>query len=177
MKAPSLAAFLLTAVPALAVGPGEDAPPTPTETTTVCEEGRIWDAEAGACVLPQEAALDSPALFGAARELAYAGRYADALAALGAIGDQTASGVLTYRGFVARQTGNWPEAAEYYAAALAADPGNFGARSYLGQGLLAMGDRAGARAQLSEIRARGGRNTWAETALRLALAAGEGPAY
>ncbi|MCY4334529.1 MAG: hypothetical protein OXC60_07615, partial [Litoreibacter sp.] len=61
--------------------------------------------------------------------------------------------------------------------ALEADADNLLARSYLGQGLVVVGDRAGAKLQLTEIRARGGRNTWAEFALKSAIATGVGSNY
>jgi hypothetical protein len=43
--------------------------------------------------------------------------------------------------------------------------------------LVEQGEVAAARAQLSQIRARGGRGTWPEVALRLALGSGRGFAY
>ena len=42
----------------------------------------------------------------------------------------------------------------------------------MGQGLVEAGDRAGAKLQLAEIRQRGGRETWAEYALKTALRSG-----
>jgi len=171
----ALFAVVLTlglAGPAMAVEPEETVPPTPTETTTVCAEGEVWDPETERCTAPKDAGLDDAALFEAARELAYAVRFKGAAAALDAMDDPTSSRVLTYRGFIAGKSGDWARAEAYYLAALDAEPGYHLARSYFGQGLLAAGDRAGARAQLSEIRARGGRNTWAEAALALSLAGG-----
>jgi Tfp pilus assembly protein PilF len=65
----------------------------------------------------------------------------------------------------------------YYQAALAADPDNFLARSYMGQGHAEAGEIVLAQAQLSEIRARGGRGTWAEWSLRQAIQTGSGYNY
>ena len=65
----------------------------------------------------------------------------------------------------------------YYRAALKANPDNLLARSYMGEALAEMGKAELARAELSEIRARGGRGTWAEIALRLAIETGQSRAY
>jgi len=167
--------LLLIAGPALAVL--DETPPTPTETTTICGGTLVWDPATQRCLAPKETSLDDRALYEAARELAYAGRYDGAEAALSAMSDQGATEVLTYRGFVARKRGDWDRAEAFYAAALAAAPDNFLARSYLGLGRLASGDRAAAAAQLSEIRARGGRNTWAEAALAMALSGAGASGY
>lgn len=173
------AAALLAALPglALAAGAGTPKPPPTTPTTATCEEGRVYDAERGGCVLIEKSSLDDDALFDAARELAYAGRIADAGAALDRMSDQSEGRVLTYRGFAARVSGDTDAAMGFYRAALAADPANHAARSYMGQGLAAAGDLDGARAQLTEIRARGGRGTWPEVSLRLAIEGGRGFSY
>ncbi len=174
-----LFAFFMVAAPglALAAGSEDDSPPQPTATTTTCEEGLIWDEEAKACVAPKESSLDDDALYGAVRELAYAGKLRGAEIVLDAMSDQTDGRVLTYRGFLARQGGDWTTARDFYLQAIANDPGNLLARSYYGQGLAESGDTGAARAQLSEIRARGGRNTWAEASLNLALSSGTTKAY
>ncbi len=50
------------------------------------------------------------------------------------------------------------------------NPDNLLARSYMGQALVEQGQVDLALAQLSEIRMRGGRGTWAETSLTNAVA-------
>ena len=65
----------------------------------------------------------------------------------------------------------------YYHRALSANPGNLLARSYLGQAYVALGEIRLARAELSEIRQRGGRQTWAELSLRQAIESGKGYSY
>jgi len=157
---------------AFAAGGMDDTPVTPTETTTVCENGQIWDAESKSCVSPRESRLDNDTLYGAAREFAHAGDHDSALAALAAMSEGDSDRVLTYIGFVHRKAGDRERAFAAYAAALAKNPDNILARSYLGMALLEEGDRAAARAELSEIRKRGGRNTWPEASLRLALESG-----
>lgn len=172
------ATALAVMLPALgfAAGYNDDAPPTPTETTETCAEGLIWDLATQTCMTPEESTNDDNAMMDAVRELSYAGRYADARDVLRLL-DPARPMVLTYYGFTARKTGDSESAMRYYRAALRSDPDNLLARSYMGQGMAEAGDMAGARHQLSEIRARGGRQTWSETALRLAIETGTGPSY
>lgn len=170
---------LLVLVPAvaLAVSRPDDTPPTPTETTQTCQDGLVWDEESKTCVAPQDARLDDDTLYEAAREFAYAGRFRHAQAALAAMSDQTEDRVLTYWGFTTRKLGDAEAGMAHYRAALAANPDNLLARSYMGQAFVEDGALAEARAELSEIRARGGRGTWPEVALRLAIESGRGTAY
>lgn len=162
---------LCTALPglALAVGSDDDAPPTPTETTTTCTDGQVWDAGSQSCVAPQDARLDDDMRYGAVRELAYAGRVAEAQRVLAAMSDQTDDRVLTYWAFTHRKLGNMERAMAFYDRALEANPDNLLARSYLGQALVIAGDADGARAQLTEIAARGGSGGWPHAALARAL--------
>ncbi|MEE4119194.1 MAG: hypothetical protein V2I65_09280 [Paracoccaceae bacterium] len=162
--------------PAAAVSP-EDMAPEPTETTTTCDGGQVWDADTQSCVDPDSAALDDDTRFRAVREFAHAGRIDAAQAALDAMAERHSDRVMTYRGFLARKAGDTVAAAALYGEAIARNPSNLMARSYFGQGLAEAGDMAGARAQLTEIRARGGRATWAEFALRQAIATGRGTAW
>lgn len=160
---------------ASAIDPDDDAPPAPTETTTRCAEGTIWDAESAACVPIAEsrAPAERDRLIAVVRELAYAGRYGDAAALLARAEDRGDSLVLTYRGFVARRLGAIPTGLAYYRQALAADPDNLLARAYLGLGYLQLGARAAAQAELSQIRRRGGIGGWPERALAAAIAQGD----
>jgi len=162
---------------ALAVGSNKDTPPKPTQTTTVCAEGTVWSDAAKKCVAPQESSLSDDDLYEAARELAYAGRYNDTLLVLAAMSDPMDDRVLTYKGFVHRSKGDTELGYRYYRQALDVNPDNLLARSYMAQGFVAEGRLDDARAQLTEIRARGGRSTWAETALRLAIDEGRPMAY
>ncbi|MCD9147637.1 tetratricopeptide repeat protein [Pseudophaeobacter flagellatus] len=167
-----LAAALCLPLPAFAAGGNTWSPPTPTETTKTCKGKRVWDEEKGRCVRPKESSLNQDELFDALRELAYAGRNTDAQAVLAAMQDQTAARVLTYWGFTHRKLGNRSLANAYYEQAIAQNPDNLLARSYMGQGYVEEGQFGLALAQWQEIRARGGRDTWPETALRQALETG-----
>ena len=161
---------------AFAAGSGDSSPPKTTKTSTECQAGQIYDEQAKACVDKSSSLLDMDERYEAVRELAYAGQYQRALGVLGEM-DATESRVLTYRGFIARKTGDMEAAGRFYLAALEADADNILARSYYGQGLASEGDRAGAKLQLAEIRARGGRNSWAEFSLRQAIETGVGYSY
>ncbi len=165
-------ALLLASPAAFAEGSDSDDPPEPTETTTTCKGAQVWDKNKKACVDAREGRLDNDTLYRAAREIAWAGRPADALLVLDAMTEGDSDRVLTYRGFAHRKSGQWETGRAFYAAALDKNPDNLLARSYLGQGLLERGDFDGAFAQWEEIRARGGAGTWAETALLAALETG-----
>lgn len=171
-------AALLAGAPARAVGTETaTAPPQPSETTTACPEGQLLDAATGACVAPRDSAMDDEALYRTARELAHAGRYAEAQEVLAAMSDPEDDRVLTYMGFTHRRMGNIAASRGFYMRALQKNPDNLMARAYLGQGYVDEGDMDAARAQLTEIRSRGGRGSWPELALRLAIERGSAPAY
>lgn len=158
---------------AFAAGSGNDAgTPKPTKTTTSCKGSQVWDDKTQKCVNPQESSLDADSLYGAVRELAYAGRYGDAQNVLRAMADQGDDRVLTYWGFTHRKMGNAELARDYYRQAIARNPDNILARSYMGQGFVESGDIDAAIAQWREIKARGGAGTWAEASLRQAIATG-----
>ena len=174
MKRMIAAVFPLAFAPFLAFAAGSDntAPPTPTATTTTCDEGLVFDEKTKKCIAPVEGRLDDDTLYQAVRELAYAGKYDGALKVLSAMSDQSDDRVLTYLGFINRKMGNVERGLDYYDVALKQNPDNILARSYLGQALVEQGEIEMAQAQLDEITARGGAGTWAETSLRQAIATG-----
>jgi tetratricopeptide (TPR) repeat protein len=165
------AALALAPQLALAAG-GGDEPPKPTETTTLCENGQIWDEKTEKCVDAEEQSLIDDQRFGAVRELAYAGRFDEAMAVLATMTEGETSRVMTYRGFLLRQTGQVEAGIAAYERAIALDPANNLARSYFGQLLVEMNEIALAKAQLGAIRAHGGGGTWAETSLSQAIETG-----
>lgn len=158
----------------MAFAAGSDTPVTPTDTTKACSDGMVLDPKTKTCVAPKESRLDDDTLYRAAQEFAYAGAYEDAQAALAAMSDQDADRVLTYWGFTHRQLGDWDLGMAYYDRALAQNPDNILARSYLGQALVQLGDLAGALDQLRQIESRGGAGTWPQTSLRAAILSGAG---
>lgn len=165
-------------------------PPKETETTKNCFSERQWDPEQKAyvrfsqkvngvwdpniqrCIRPDKASsLDLDTLYGAVRELAYAGRYEDAQTVLGQM-PQDDDRVLTYWGFTHRKMGDVAQANAYYGKAIATNPDNVLARSYMGQGFVEAGDTEAAVEQWREIMARGGEGSWAEASLREAIRTG-----
>ncbi|MBT8457457.1 MAG: tetratricopeptide repeat protein [Rhodobacteraceae bacterium] len=177
MRRFALVAALAFPALAWAVGSEDDTPPTPTQTTTECTDGKVWDAATESCVAPQESSLDDDVLYDAAREFAYAGQFENALGALAAMSDPTEDRVLTYLGFAHRQSGNTGLGMDYYQQAIAKNPDNLLARSYMGQAFVKLGALDQAREQLLEIRARGGERSWPELALERAIESGRGYAY
>ncbi|MCY4335067.1 MAG: hypothetical protein OXC60_10390, partial [Litoreibacter sp.] len=123
----------LTPAFALAAGSDSPTPPKTTKTSTECKAGQVYDEKTSVCVDKSSSLLGDDQRYEAVRELAYAGQYQRALGVLDVM-EQTDSRVLTYRGFIARKTGNMDAAMTYYTAALEADADNLLARSYLGQG-------------------------------------------
>ncbi len=174
-----LLSALLIALPgfATAVGSDETAPPKPTETSTTCTKGTVWDDKTKSCVAPSHSSLDDNARYRAVRELAYADRPADAQVVLAAITDQNDDRVQTYWAFTWRKLGRGDLAMVHYDRALATNPDNILARSYFGQALFLAGRRDAALAQLAEIRARGGVGTWAEAALDSTITTGRAANY
>ena len=172
-----IAAALILPTAVFAAGGDDKDPPTTTNTTTECTDGMIWSDTENKCVSPQSGALQDDDLYDAARELAYAGQYHETLDVLAAMSDPTDDRVLTYMGFAHRKLGDVELGNAYYRQAIAKNPDNILARSYMGQGFVAAGDLAAARVQLSEIRSRGGRETWAEFSLHQAIETGRVVSY
>lgn len=166
------AALALAPQLALAAGSNDSDPPTPTETTTKCEEGTVWDEKTETCIKAEDSSLNDDQRYGAVRELAYAGRPEEALAILATMTEGETSRVMTYRGFLLRQTGAIEAGIAAYERAIAIDPKNILARSYYGQLLVQMNEIQLAEAQLDAIRVAGGQGTWAEIALSTAISTG-----
>ncbi|KUP91760.1 tetratricopeptide repeat protein [Tritonibacter horizontis] len=172
MRLTALAVALVLPISVFAAGSDSTTPPTPSETTKKCWGKRVWDQETQKCVKPEESSMNGQQLLETARELAYLERFDDAQAVLAAHPDQTDSRVLTYWGFTNRKLGRTDLANDYYEQAIAQNPDNILARSYMAQGFVANGEYAQALAEWKEIKARGGAGTWAEASLRRAIETG-----
>ncbi|MFK7752804.1 MAG: tetratricopeptide repeat protein [Sedimentitalea sp.] len=157
---------------AFAAGSDTMAPPKTTKTTKSCKGIKVYDASRKKCVNPKGSSLETDTLYQAARELAYAGRYDDAQGVLSAMPDQRDDRVLTYWGFTHRKMGQADLAQAFYQQAIAQNPDNLLARSYMAQGFVEQGNRSAAMEQWREIKARGGEGSWPETSLRQALLTG-----
>lgn len=160
------------AMPVLAAGGDGNSAPKPTQTTKECKKNKVWSEKKKRCVNPENSGLSEDALYDAVRELAHAGRLDEAQIVLSAMTAQNDDRVMTYWGFTHRKLGNIALGMMFYDRALDANPDNLLARSYLGQAHVEAGDITLARAQLGEIRARGGANTWAATSLASAIQTG-----
>jgi tetratricopeptide (TPR) repeat protein len=170
-----IAALALSLLPAAAFAASTDdnAAPTPTQTSTDCTGSQVWDDKTKTCVDAKSGRFDDDTLFGAVRELAWAGRPEDALVVLSAMREGESDRVLTYLGFAHRAAGRLEEGLVWYDRALARNPDNLLARSYLGQAYVLMNETDLAAAQLVEIRARGGWGGWPEAALATAIETGQ----
>lgn len=124
----------------------------------------------------EQSNLDRDTLYETVRQLAYAGKHHEAQTILDLM-DENDPGRLTYMGFTHRKLGDTAKANFYYERAIAMDPANHLARSYMGQGFVAAGRIADAKEQLREIQARGGTGSWSETSLRAAIATGTTYSY
>ena len=164
----TLLTFGLLTGAALAVG-DSSSPPAPTETTTKCARGEIFDKAKKACVKSASLEINDDQRYEAVRELAYAGRPAEALAVIATAQARDTPRFLTYTGFALRKMGDFDGAMTAYGKALEMDPDFILARSYMGQGMVAEGDYGGALKELREIADRGGRDSWAYAALDSAL--------
>jgi tetratricopeptide (TPR) repeat protein len=169
----ALLALTFSATSALAVIPeDEDTPPAPTPTTTTCDAGQVWDADSATCIAIEQSRLPEDTLRRTARELAYADRTADALALLALSDAPASSDVLTLTAFAHGRAGDYDTALTLYDAALTADPDNLLARAYMGLALIAAGRPEDAVAQQTQIRARGGTDSWPDRALTRGIEAG-----
>lgn len=161
-------ALLASVLPAVAFAAGTEKP-TQTQTSSDCTASQIYDANTRTCVDSRDSRLNDGDRIEGARELATFGRADDALRVLATLSDPTTADALTLRGYATRKAGDFEAGVALYHAALEIDPEHWQARSYLAQGLLEKGDRAGAQEQLHLIRAGGARGTWPEVSLVQAL--------
>ena len=168
----AVALIALLAAPAYAAGGNDSAPPTPTQTSKDCTKDQIWDEKSKTCIDAKDSRFNDDTRYRAVRELAWAGQPERALSVLSTMREGDSDRVLTYRAFSLRKAGQIEAGLQGYALALQVNPDNILARSYLGQLYVEMAEMDLARAELAEIRARGGTGTWAETALADAVATG-----
>ncbi|MEP2641506.1 tetratricopeptide repeat protein [Roseobacter sp.] len=166
--------FLIPSMALAAGGGGGDAPPK--KPVASCDGAQVYDEKTKTCVNPKESNLGVDEIYLAVRQLAYAGRYLDAQTLTQAL-PQDHMGRLTYMGFTHRKMGNVDLAMTYYQQAIAENPANILARSYMGQGLVEAGDMVGALTQLRAIKAHGGAGTWSEASLQTAIATGTTYSY
>jgi tetratricopeptide (TPR) repeat protein len=152
-----------------AAGSDSNSPPVKTETTKKCKKGKVWHVDKKRCVKIKSSQLDDDAIYSNARELAYAGRYDNALELLNLAANQSDPRILNYKGFTNRKMGNTELAMNYYQQALDIDPKYILARSYFGQAKLQSGDVKGAKQQLALIKDISGTDNWPYESLSRAI--------
>lgn len=83
MRYAALVVLIFLAAPAFAVGGNDEAPPTPTQTSTDCTKGQIWDEKSKTCIDAKDSRLDDDSRMKAVCELAWSGQPERALAIFG----------------------------------------------------------------------------------------------
>lgn len=121
-------------------------------STPTCKAGYVWNATKGKCEPKTTSSLDDKSLYTQGRDLALAGRYDEALAALEAIKSPD-SMALTMIGYSHRKQGNYDEGLAFYAKALKLDPHNPNTHEYLGEAYAEKGKLDLAKAELINVEA------------------------
>ena len=137
---------LAVSLPAFAAGDGGS-----DGKSSTCENGKVWDNRQKKCVPPQSGALDDDNIYEAGRDLAYAGRYDEAIHVLSLASDRNDKRILNFLGYAHRKDGRLEVGIGYYRQAIEIDPAYSLVREYYGEALLMKGDVEGARAELATI--------------------------
>ena len=145
-----MAAVFGVAIAGTAFAAGEDNNGS-SNTVEKCKKGEVWDKELKECVAPKKGALDDDSLYEAGRDLAYAGRYDEAIDVLSLAANRNDTRILNFLGFAHRKAGRLEVGIGYYRQAIEIDPAYPLVREYYGEALLMKGDLDGARAELATI--------------------------
>jgi len=127
------------------------------ETAAHCAAGKVWDKKVRKCVL-KSTLRDDDSIYETGRDLAYAGRYDEAIDVLTLARNKADPRVLNFLGYSHRKSGRIEVGLGYYQEALRSNPDYTLAREYLGEAHLQLGDVASAREQLREIEKRCGKS-------------------
>lgn len=147
----SMSAFGVSAFAAGDGGSGGD-------TAQTCPAGKVWDKDAKKCVDPKFGALSDDSIYEAGRDLAYAGRYDEAIAVLTLASDKTDARILNFLGYSHRKSGRVLVGLGYYQEAVRNNPDYTLVREYMGEAYLQLDDVASAQQQLGEIEKRCGKD-------------------
>jgi tetratricopeptide (TPR) repeat protein len=126
--------------------------------TPSCKTGYVWNEQNSRCEPAKSSSLDDRSLYEQGRDLALAGRYQQALAALNAIKRPDAM-TLTMIGYSERKMGHYQQAMDLYAKALALEPNNINTHEYMGEAYAEQGRPDLAKAELLKIKAVAGTDT------------------
>ena len=138
-------------VPSYAAGDGGSS----STVTPTCKKKHVWDKRKRKCVAAKRSSnLDDENLYEAARDLAYAKRYDEALTVLHLASNKRDPRILNYLGYATRKSGDVKKGLAYYQAAIDLNPDYTLARSYMGEAYLQLGDLASAKEQLRQIKLR-----------------------
>jgi tetratricopeptide (TPR) repeat protein len=144
--------------PIFAMGGGDGSSGASTKTTQKCKKNQVWDKKKKKCVTPRQGMLDDESIFEAGRDLAYAGRYDEAINVLTLAADKRDPRILNFLGYAHRKSGRVNVGLGYYLEALRIDPNYTLVREYLGEAYLQIGDMGKAKNQLAEIVKRKGKD-------------------
>lgn len=141
------------AAPAFAAGDGNNT----RSPTVTCTNGKVFDRKTKKCVRVQKSGqLDDDNIYDAARDLAYHGRYEEAINVLKFANNPNDPRILNYLGYSNRKLGRIEQGLTYYTAALKEDPDYTLVMEYMGEAFLQLGQLDKAREQLAEIEKRCG---------------------
>ena len=115
-----------------------------------CTNGKVYDKKTKKCV-DQQSLNDQESIFEAGRQLAYNGRYDEAITLLSRAPDQGDARILNMLGYSHRKLGMLDTGIAYYKHSIAVDPQYALVREYYGEALLQKGDVTAARGQLASI--------------------------
>ena len=123
-----------------------------TNTKIKCKKGKVWDKKKKKCIDKEEtSSLDQDSIYETGRDLAYVGRYEEAITILGLVHNHQDVRVLNMLGFSHRKSGNMDLALSFYQKAIDHNPDYSLVREYLGEAYIQLGMLEKAREQLSEI--------------------------
>jgi tetratricopeptide (TPR) repeat protein len=148
----AVALGLALAGSAFAASGGGSSGSSGASTTPVCTKGYVYNANKQICEKATSSLLGDEQLYAQGRELALAGRYQEALDALGAVADKD-SMTLTMIGYATRKSGDYDAGVAYYQQALALDPSNVNTHEYLGEAYAEKGRIDDAKAELVKVAA------------------------
>lgn len=152
MRMAGLALGLAFGIAGAAFAAGESGSDSGTSNTVRnCKSGEAWDKAQKKCVAPKKGALDDDSIYEAGRDLAYAGRYDEAIDVLSLAANRNDKRILNFLGFAHRKSGRLEVGVGYYRQAIEIDPSYTLVREYYGEALLMKGDVDGARAELATI--------------------------
>jgi tetratricopeptide (TPR) repeat protein len=147
-----LAATLGLAIssPAFAFGGGHSGGSGTGTRIPACQHGFVYSKAKHACVQTTSHLLNDSELYADGHDLALAGRYQEALDALGAVRDKD-SMTLTMIGYATRKSGDYDRGVAYYMQALALDANNVNTHEYLGEAYAEKGRIDDAKLELVKV--------------------------